>query len=131
MNPKTTMRPDDLRLASENEGMTNYVDRVPRETRASPVRRVRTVLVSACLLGEPVRYDGSAAPIEAEAMDRWREKAQLVPFCPEIAAGMPVPRNPAEIRGRRSLDQDALVPQRLCRVVGRHRRLRRRGTAAA
>lgn len=79
--------------------MRDHVDRVPRGTRASYDRQVRTVLVSACLLGEPVRYDGSAAPLEAKAMDRWREKARLVPFCPELAAGMSVPRNPAEIRG--------------------------------
>lgn len=62
-------------------------------------RQMPTLLISACLLGEPVRYDGSAAPLDPEAMARLREKARLVPFCPELAAGMSVPRNPAEICG--------------------------------
>ena len=58
-----------------------------------------TAIVSACLLGELVRYDGRLVPIEEEALDRLRTKARLVPFCPEVAAGMPVPRAAAEIRG--------------------------------
>lgn len=70
------------------------------------------VLVSACLLGQPVRYDGRAATVRDEILDRWRRDDRLVSFCPEIAGGFPVPRPPAEIDGEGGaavLDGDARV----------------------
>lgn len=57
------------------------------------------LLVSACLLGEPVRYDGRGAPISDARLRTWAAAGRLVAFCPEVAAGLPVPRSPAEIRG--------------------------------
>ncbi|WP_304454331.1 DUF523 domain-containing protein [Nocardiopsis sp. YSL2] len=55
------------------------------------------VLVSACLMGRRVRYDGRAKTVEDGALDRWRAEGRLVVHCPEIAGGLPVPRPPAEI----------------------------------
>ncbi|WP_375383532.1 DUF523 domain-containing protein [uncultured Sphingomonas sp.] len=55
------------------------------------------VLVSACLLGRPVRYDGSAATLEDALLDRWVGEGRVVPVCPEVMAGLPTPRPPAEI----------------------------------
>lgn len=60
------------------------------------------ILVSACLLGQPVRYDGRGKPLLDPLLERWRDEGRLVPFCPEVSAGMPVPRPPAEISGGRS-----------------------------
>lgn len=58
------------------------------------------ILVSACLLGQPVRYDGAAKPPRDETLlRRWRAEGRLVSFCPEVSAGLPVPRPPAEIAG--------------------------------
>lgn len=57
------------------------------------------VLVSSCLLGEPVRYHGGDAHCPSTILDRWRAEGRLVPACPETAAGLPVPRPPAEITG--------------------------------
>lgn len=57
------------------------------------------VLVSSCLLGEPVRYHGGDAQLESGTMDRWRAEGRLVAACPETAGGLPVPRSPAEIAG--------------------------------
>lgn len=57
------------------------------------------VLVSSCLLGEPVRYHGGDARCESGVLDRWRLEGRLLPICPETAAGLPVPRPPAEIAG--------------------------------
>lgn len=57
------------------------------------------VLVSSCLLGEPVRYHGGDAPCPSPILERWKTEGRLVPACPEIAAGLPVPRPPAEIAG--------------------------------
>ncbi|WP_327349441.1 DUF523 domain-containing protein [Streptomyces sp. NBC_01321] len=55
------------------------------------------VLVSACLHGVPCRFDGrgKASAAVAEAVGDRRPVA----FCPEVAAGLPTPRRPAEIVG--------------------------------
>lgn len=55
------------------------------------------ILVSACLMGHAVRYDGRSKPLVHPVLDRWREEGRLVTICPEMSAGMPVPRPPAEI----------------------------------
>lgn len=58
---------------------------------------MRKVLVSACLMGRRVRYDGRAKPVDDAAVERWRREGRLVVHCPEISGGLPVPRPPAEI----------------------------------
>ncbi|MGX9576532.1 DUF523 domain-containing protein [Mesorhizobium sp. f-mel] len=55
------------------------------------------ILVSACLLGRPVRYNGLAKLVEHSALDQWRREGRLVGTCPELEAGFSVPRPPAEI----------------------------------
>ena len=57
------------------------------------------ILVSACLMGHAVRYDGRSKSLVHPAIDRWREEGRLVTICPEMSAGMAVPRPPAEIVG--------------------------------
>lgn len=58
---------------------------------------MRKILISACLLGEKVRYNGTAIDCLSEILNNWINQARLVPFCPEVAAGMTIPRAPAEI----------------------------------
>lgn len=58
---------------------------------------VSKILVSACLMGRAVRYDGRAKPLVHPAIDRWMQEGLLLTICPEMSAGMPVPRPPAEI----------------------------------
>ncbi|OAP40875.1 hypothetical protein AU381_03005 [Sinorhizobium glycinis] len=60
------------------------------------------ILVSACLMGHAVRYDGAAKPLSHPVIERWRAEGRLVTLCPEMSAGMPVPRPPAEIDGGRT-----------------------------
>ncbi|UDF28169.1 UNVERIFIED_ORG: DUF523 domain-containing protein [Roseateles sp. XES5] len=55
------------------------------------------ILISACLAGLPVRYNGSAKPLAHESVARWRAEGRLVTLCPELAGGFQVPRPPAEI----------------------------------
>jgi len=50
------------------------------------------VLVSACLLGLPTRYDGQARPSQAVTDYLQRENLLPIPACPEQLAGMPTPR---------------------------------------
>ncbi|MGW3771244.1 DUF523 domain-containing protein [Actinomadura verrucosospora] len=57
------------------------------------------ILVSSCLAGRPVRYDGAAKPVSGGPFERWRAEGRLVPFCPEVSGGLPVPRPAAEIVG--------------------------------
>lgn len=63
-----------------------------------------TILVSACLLGVPCRYDGqSKAHPLARALC---EKHHVVPVCGEIFGGLPTPRPPAEICGQRVVTRE-------------------------
>ena len=58
-------------------------------------RRLR-IGISSCLLGERVRWDGGHKQDDwiAERLARW---AEFVPVCPEIEAGMGVPREPVHL----------------------------------
>lgn len=63
------------------------------------------ILISACLLGHAVRYDGKGKPLAHPAIERWMQEGRLVTICPEMAGGMAVPRPPAEIEnGASGLD---------------------------
>lgn len=57
------------------------------------------ILVSACLLGQKVRYDGGASRLDADLLTRWQNEGRLVAVCPEVAGGLSVPRAAAEIVG--------------------------------
>ncbi|MEU4832653.1 DUF523 domain-containing protein [Streptosporangium sp. NPDC023615] len=57
------------------------------------------ILVSACLMGRKVRYDGAAKTSEDALLATWRRQGRLVAFCPEVEGGLPVPRPAAEIEG--------------------------------
>lgn len=58
------------------------------------------ILVSACLLNNPVRYkgDGNPCPLLLEMLAKGKE-GEILPFCPEVSGGLPTPRPPAEIKG--------------------------------
>ncbi len=58
-----------------------------------------SVLVSACLMGVPCRYDGrdNVCPRVIALAQRYR----LIPICPECDGGLPTPRTPSERRGDR------------------------------
>ena len=55
------------------------------------------LLISSCLLGENVKYDGSNNGLSKDIIDRLKEKYELFSFCPEVAGGLPTPRIPCEI----------------------------------
>ena len=58
---------------------------------------IKKVLISACLLGQVVRYDGKHKKFEHEVLQRWLHEDRIVPYCPEVGGGLPVPRARAEI----------------------------------
>lgn len=55
------------------------------------------LLVSACLAGEPVRYDGKSCAVSLIRSLIAQGKAKAI--CPECLGGLPTPRPAAEIRG--------------------------------
>lgn len=56
------------------------------------------ILVSACLLGNKVRYDGSDKASDNNALADLVARGQVIAVCPEVASGLGVPRLPAEIQ---------------------------------
>lgn len=57
------------------------------------------ILISRCLLGEAVRYDGSGKMLTHPLLALWQHQQRLVPICPELAGGLGCPRPAAEISG--------------------------------
>lgn len=58
---------------------------------------VEKIIVSSCLLGRPVRYNGTAKLAGNEVLEQWQREGRIVSICPELTAGFAVPRPPAEI----------------------------------
>ena len=56
------------------------------------------IIISACLLGERVRYDAKINKLESELIDRWQALGFLLPVCPEVCGGLATPRPAAEIQ---------------------------------
>ncbi|MEB0043973.1 MULTISPECIES: DUF523 domain-containing protein [unclassified Pseudomonas] len=59
---------------------------------------MQKILISRCLLGHRVRYDGGASG-PFDQLQQWIEEGRVVPLCPEVAGGLPTPRAAAEIPG--------------------------------
>ena len=53
------------------------------------------IAVSACLLGENCKYNGGNN--YSEKVRKFVEGHDVVPVCPEVLGGLPIPREPAEI----------------------------------
>ena len=62
------------------------------------------IVVSACLLGENCKYNGgnNLSPAVAEFV----QGREVIPVCPELLAGLGVPREPIEIVGGKVLRKD-------------------------
>ncbi|MGP6459127.1 DUF523 domain-containing protein [Pseudomonas parakoreensis] len=64
---------------------------------------MQKILVSRCLLGHRVRYDGGASG-PFDLLEQWLAEGRVVPLCPEVAGGLPTPRAAAEIPGGQGAD---------------------------
>jgi len=56
------------------------------------------LLISACLLGQKVRYDGKDCLQTHARLQALIKSGNVVTICPEMAGGLPTPRPPAEIQ---------------------------------
>ncbi len=55
------------------------------------------LLISSCLLGNPVRYDGKSKKCKNLLFDKIISLCEIYPVCPEVDGGLPIPRSPSEI----------------------------------
>ena len=60
---------------------------------------MKTLLISACLLGVRCRYDGGSKP--QPGVEELAGRYRLIPVCPEQLGGLPTPREPSERQGER------------------------------
>ena len=67
-------------------------------TQASEKSRPVCIGSSACLLGQPVRYDGGHQRIALLA-DRLAGELEIIPVCPEMDIGLGSPREPMNLYG--------------------------------
>jgi len=58
------------------------------------------ILISACFLGEKVRYDGNANTLTNEIIQQWKNENRLISICPEVSGGLAIPRVAAEIQAK-------------------------------
>ncbi len=61
-------------------------------------KNAEKILVSACLVGNKVRYNAADVPCENDWLEQWKAEKRIVAFCPEVAGGLTVPRLPAEMQ---------------------------------
>lgn len=54
----------------------------------------QNVLISACLMGVNCRYDGKGVLVNG--LEEIIEQYHLIPVCPEVFGGLPIPREPGE-----------------------------------
>ncbi len=85
-------------------------DKINKKEKIEKSKKKEKIIVSACLLGEKCRYDGIV--IENSEINKLAEKFELIPVCPEVLGGLPVPRPPAEIEsgdGNTVLDRKSKI----------------------
>lgn len=63
------------------------------------------LLISACLLGKNVKYNGKNNKIDTSEIAKYIE---FVPICPEVMGGLPIPRVPSERKNDKVINQIGL-----------------------
>ncbi len=64
------------------------------------------ILISACLLGQNVKYNGlNNSILDNQFIKRLQSLNLLIPICPEVDGGLSIPRVPVEIIKGRAIDK--------------------------
>ncbi len=77
------------------------------------VPRKMKIMVSACLLGENCKYNGGNN--RNQELLNLLSGHEIIPVCPEVLGGLPVPRTPAEIVNGTVIDRDNVSVDELFR----------------
>ena len=62
------------------------------------------ILISACLVGDNVKYNGGNNL--SNKIAALLKKYELVPFCPEVEGGLSIPRSPSERVGNKVMNRE-------------------------
>jgi len=62
------------------------------------------IAVSACLLGHDCKYNGGNN--RSQKVLDYIEGHEVIPVCPEVAGGLPVPRVPVELKDGRAINRN-------------------------
>ncbi|MDP1573787.1 MAG: 2-thiouracil desulfurase family protein [Coxiellaceae bacterium] len=65
---------------------------------------MKKILISGCLIGQKVRYDGKDSLQANARLQQWIKDGKVVSICPEMAGGLPTPRPPSEIEPVKSAE---------------------------
>lgn len=68
------------------------------------------ILVSACLLGENCKYSGGSN--RCPAVLAFVQGHRVIPVCPEVLGGLPIPCSPAEIVDGQVINRDGVSVDR-------------------
>merc|ERR1711916_191871 len=55
------------------------------------------LLISSCLLGELVKYNGSHNLVDEVNLNKLQSSFEIFSICPEVSGGLPAPRPPCEL----------------------------------
>src|SRR3990167_10244904 len=58
---------------------------------------IKKILISGCLIGQKVRYDGKDSLQANARLQQWIKDERVISICPEMAGGLSTPRPPSEI----------------------------------
>ena len=64
------------------------------------------IAVSSCLLGINCKYNGKSN--YNEEIVKLKEKYEIIPICPEVLGGLPIPRVPSEIINNKVINQEGI-----------------------
>ena len=76
------------------------------------------ILMSACLLGHKVRYDGKDCLQAHTELQEWIKAGKVISICPEMAGGLPTPRSPAEIQNNKTAQEVLCGQAKIITVEG-------------
>ena len=64
------------------------------------------IIVSACLLGDNVKYDGTNN--KNDDLIYFLKDYEVIKVCPEVMGGLPIPRISAEIKNKHVINKDGI-----------------------
>jgi len=71
--------------------------------------KAQKILISACLLGEYVRYDGGNSDIrDNKLIKKLLNHDMLIPICPEVLGGLNTPRVAVELKAEKAINKNGI-----------------------